>query len=162
QAGARRQPVPVRDSSKNRPRRHARRSPPLTMSFAETSRRDFLRGTGVLVVSFTLAPLVASCARGSAATRTLAPDPVDAFLAIDARGGVTVFSGKVDLGTGVRTAITQIAADELDVPLELVTVIEGYTELAPDQGVTYGSMTIEQSMLHLRREPATEQLALVK
>ena len=38
---------------------------------------------------------------------------LDAFLAIDARGGVTVFSGKVDLGTGVRTAITQIAADAL-------------------------------------------------
>src|SRR5207245_10068376 len=95
------------------------------MSFAETSRRDFLKGSGVLVVSFTLAPLVASCARGSAATRTLAPDQVDAFLAIDARGGVTVFSGKVDLGAGVRTAITQIAAAEVDVPVVLVTVSAG-------------------------------------
>src|SRR5437899_11456241 len=113
------------------------------MSFAETSRRDFLKGSGFPVVSFTLAPLVASCARGSAATRTLAPDQVDAFLAIDARGGVTVFSGKVDLGTGVRTAITQIAADELDVPLELATVIEGATALTPHQGVTSGSLSIE-------------------
>ena len=42
---------------------------------------------------------------------------VDAFLAIDAKGVVTVYSGKVDLGTGVRTALPQIAAEELDVPL---------------------------------------------
>ena len=132
------------------------------MSFAETSRRDFLRGTGVLVVSFTLAPLVASCARGSAATRTLAPDQVDAFLAIDARGGVTVFSGKVDLGTGVRTAITQIAADELDVPLELVTVIEGDTALTPDQGVTSGSLSIEKGGMQIRQAAATARRALVQ
>ena len=60
------------------------------MSFAETSRRDFLRGTGGLVVGFTLAPLMTSCARGHAETRMLAQDQVDAFLAIDARGAVTV------------------------------------------------------------------------
>src|SRR2546428_4897345 len=132
------------------------------MSFAETSRRDFLKGSGVLVVSFTLAPLVASCARGSAATRTLVPDQVDAFLAIDARGGVTVFSGKVDLGTGVRTAITQIAADELDVPLELVIVIEGDTALTPDQGVMSGSLSIEKGGMQIRQAAATARRALVQ
>ena len=132
------------------------------MSFAETSRRDFLKGTGALVVSFTLVPLVASCARGSAATRTLAPDQVDAFLAIDARGGVTVYSGKVDLGTGVRTALTQIAADELDVPLDLVTVIEGDTALTPDQGVTSGSLSIEKGGMQIRQAAATARRALVQ
>ncbi len=132
------------------------------MSFTETSRRDFLKGTGVLVVSSTLVPLVASCARGSAATRTLAPDQVDAFLAIDARGGVTVYSGKVDLGTGVRTALTQIAADELDVPLDLVTVIEGDTALTPDQGVTSGSLSIEKGGMQIRQAAATARRALVQ
>jgi nicotinate dehydrogenase subunit B len=132
------------------------------MSFAETSRRDFLKGTGVLVVSFTLAPLAASCARGSAATRALAPDQVDAFLAIDARGGVTVFSGKVDLGTGVRTALTQIAAEELDVPLDRVTVVEGDTALTPDQGVTSGSLSIEKGGMQIRQAAATARRAVVQ
>src|SRR5437899_1093790 len=132
------------------------------MSFTETSRRDFLKATGVLVVSFTLAPLMTSCARGHAETRTLAPDQVDAFLAIDAGGGVTVSSGKVDLGTGVRTAITQIAADELDVPLELVTVIEGDTALTPNQGVTSGSLSIEKGGMQIRQAAATARRALVQ
>jgi len=132
------------------------------MSFAETSRRDFLKGTGALVVSFTLAPLTTSCARGHAETRTLAPDQVDAFLAIDARGGVTVYSGKVDLGTGLRTALTQIAAEELDVPLDRVTVIEGDTALTPDQGVTSGSLSIEKGGMQIRQAAATARRALVQ
>jgi nicotinate dehydrogenase subunit B len=129
---------------------------------AEGSRREFLKGTGVLVVSFTLAPLMTSCARGGAETRTLAPDHVDAYLAIDARGGVTVYSGKVDLGTGVRTALTQIAAEELDVPLDRVTLIEGDTELTPDQGVTSGSLSIEKGGMQIRQAAATARHALVQ
>ncbi len=46
---------------------------------------------------------------------------------IDADGRVTVYSGKVDLGTGVRTALAQIAAEELDVPLDRVTIVQGDT-----------------------------------
>ena len=57
-------------------------------------------------------------AESSAGKKTVAPDEVDGFLSIDADGQVTVYSGKVDLGTGLRTALTQIAAEELDVPLE--------------------------------------------
>jgi len=132
------------------------------MSFSETTRRDFLKGTGALVVSFALAPLMTSCARDHAETRGLAPDQVDAFLAIDARGGVTVYSGKVDLGTGVRTALTQIAAEELDVPLDHVTVIEGDTALTPDQGVTSGSLSIEKGGMQLRQAAATARRALVQ
>jgi nicotinate dehydrogenase subunit B len=132
------------------------------MSFTETSRRGFLKGTGVLVVSFTLGPLMSSCARGHAETRILSPDQVDAFLALDARGGVTVYSGKVDLGTGVRTAITQIAAEELDVPLDRVTVIEGDTALTPDQGVTSGSLSIERGEMQIRQATATARRALVQ
>ena len=47
------------------------------------------------------------------AGKTVATDQVDGFLAIDANGNVPVFSGKVDLGTGIRTSMTQIAAEEL-------------------------------------------------
>ena len=81
------------------------------------------------------------CARTG---KALGLDKVDSFLAIDANGLVTVYSGKVDLGTGVLTALTQIAADELDVPLTSVTVVQGDTALTPDQGTTWGSLTIHR------------------
>jgi len=132
------------------------------MSFPEASRRDFLKGTGALVVTFTLVPLLTSRALGQAVTRTLALDQVDAFLAIDAYGAVTVYSGKVELGTGVRTALTQIAAEELDVPLDRVTLTEGDTALTPDQGVTSGSFSIEKGGMQIRQAAATARRALVQ
>lgn len=58
-------------------------------------------------------------------------------------GGITLFTGKVELGQGILTALTQIAADELDVPLELVRVVSATTEQTPDEGFTAGSFTIE-------------------
>jgi hypothetical protein len=102
------------------------------------SRREVLKFGG-LIVSFALPmPLTAAGKNGKTAAgdqpKTVAPDRVDGFLAIDGHGNITVFSGKVDLGTGVRTAITQIAADELDVPMARVNVIQGDTLLTPDQG----------------------------
>ena len=62
------------------------------------------------------------------------PDDVGAFLAIDDKGMVTLYSGKVELGTGALTAITQIAAEELSVPFARVTTIQGDTALTPNQG----------------------------
>jgi CO/xanthine dehydrogenase Mo-binding subunit len=68
--------------------------------------------------------------QGGTRAKTVAPDEVDAFVAIDPSGGVTLYLGKVDLGTGVHSAMTQIVAEELDVPLARVEVIEGDTALA--------------------------------
>ena len=77
------------------------------------SRRDVLKGGGALVVSFSFAgTLDEILAQG---TKPLALTEVDSFLAIDAGGEVTLYSGKVDLGTGVATALPQIVAEELDV-----------------------------------------------
>ncbi len=61
------------------------------------------------------------------------------------------YSGKVDLGTGVRTALTQIVADELDVPFARVKIIEGDTLLTPDQGPTYGSLSIQIGGMQIRQ-----------
>ena len=60
---------------------------------------------------------------------------------LTAKARCRLFSGKVDLGTGVQTALAQIAAEELSAPLENVIVIQGDTALTPDQGVTWGSLT---------------------
>jgi CO/xanthine dehydrogenase Mo-binding subunit len=125
------------------------------------SRRDLLKAGGALVVSFSLAgrfdPVLAQAAAG----KPLALTEVDAFLAIDAKGNVTVYSGKVDLGTGVRTALAQIAAEELDVPMSRVAVVQGDTALTPDQGKTWASITIQIGGMQLRNAAATARAALL-
>ena len=90
----------------------------------QISRRDALLGSGALVVSFALAgSSTGSQAQGSA--KPLALTEVDSFLAIDKTGKVTVYSGKVDLGTGITTALRQIVADELDVPMNRIELVAG-------------------------------------
>ena len=129
----------------------------------DASRRDFLKASGALVVSFAIdgaAPGTASAA-AAAPAKTVAADQVDGFLSIDARGIVTVYSGKVDLGTGVQTAMAQIAAEELSVPLSKVYVIQGDTLLTPDQGVTFGSLSIQNGGMQIRQAAATARDALL-
>jgi nicotinate dehydrogenase subunit B len=122
------------------------------------SRRGLFRRTGALVVSFALPIAVTGQSIGQ---RGVAADEVDSFLSIDGKGAVTVFSGKVDLGTGVRTALTQIVADELDVPLSAVSVIEGDTALTPDQGPSYGSLSIQNGGVQIRQAAATARQAML-
>jgi nicotinate dehydrogenase subunit B len=124
-------------------------------------RRTLLQAGGALLVTFSL-PLSRTNAQPVAGTKTVSPDRVDGFLAIAPDGGVTVYSGKVDLGTGVRTALTQIVAEELDVPMSQVSLIEGDTALTPDQGVTFGSLSIQIGGMQLRRAAATARGAILR
>ena len=126
------------------------------------SRRDLLKGGGALIVSFSLGGQIdEALAEQAAAQRPLSIAEVDAFLAIDARGRVTVYSGKVDMGTGVRTALAQMAAEELDVPFNTVRIVEGDTALTPDQGKTWGSLTIQLGGVQIRNAAATARAALL-
>jgi len=126
----------------------------------QVSRRDALIGSGALIVGFSLAgPLVGALAQGQAKPVTLTE--VDSFLAIDKAGQVTVYSGKVDLGTGVSTALRQIVAEELDVPIARVELVEGDTALTPDQGTTWGSLSIQVGGMQLRQAAAAARQALL-
>ena len=89
-------------------------------------------------------------------------DRLDDWLAIEPDGSVTAFSGKVELGTGVRTALAQIVAEELDVPFERVQMVMGDTARTPDEGYTAGSMTINSSGGALRKAAAEARLALLE
>jgi len=124
------------------------------------SRRSLFKQTGALVVSFSLLPGLLSAQ--SVNQRGVALDELDSFLAIDKNGNVTVFSGKVDLGTGLRTALTQMIADELDLPMTRVSVIEGDTALTPDQGPSYGSLGIQNGGVQIRLAAATARRALLQ
>jgi CO/xanthine dehydrogenase Mo-binding subunit len=123
-------------------------------------RRRFLL-SGALVVSFSMVPGVSAMAQeviadeGAAvhigkATQTLAgslkTNPyLDSWIRIDRAGNVTVYTGKVELGTGVRTALLQIAAEELDMAPSLITFLTADTGASPDEGLTAGSHTIADS-----------------
>jgi CO/xanthine dehydrogenase Mo-binding subunit len=128
------------------------------------SRRAFLQSGGALVVAFALpAPVVAQrLERAEAALgKTLDAGDVDAFLAIGADGGVTIYSGKVDLGQGLRIAIPQMAAEELGIGVERVVMIEGDTALTPDQGATAGSSGIVRGGVQIRQAAASAREALI-
>jgi nicotinate dehydrogenase subunit B len=89
-------------------------------------------------------------------------DRLDDWLRIEPDGAVTAFSGKVELGTGVRTALAQIVAEELDVPFERVHMVMGDTARTPDEGFTAGSMTIHSSGSALRLAAAEARRALLE
>ncbi len=87
---------------------------------------------------------------------------VDDWLRIEPDGSVTVFSGKVELGTGVQTALAQIVAEELDVPFERITLVMGDTALVPDEGITAGSTTLQIGGFALRQASAEARQALLE
>ncbi len=126
-------------------------------------RRSFIQSGGAFVVACSF-PAAAGAQAGaaSAAGKTLAKDAVDAWLAIARDGSVTVYTGKVDLGTGVRTALAQMVAEELDVPHARVSLVMGDTALTPDQGQTASSVTIQGAGVELRQAAATARKGLVE
>lgn len=130
------------------------------------SRRAMLKAGGALAVSFAIhCPAEAANedreAASTAAGRTVSPTEVDGFIVIDAQGRVTLYSGKVELGTGVLTAMTQIAAEELSVPFDRVTTVQGDTLLTPDQRPTYASLSVQEGGMQIRRAAATAREALI-
>jgi CO/xanthine dehydrogenase Mo-binding subunit len=126
------------------------------------TRRDFLKTSGMLVVTFAIAPAAeAAIDPTSIGPKTVALDRVDGFVAIDGKGLVTIYSGKVDLGTGTDTALTQMAAEELGVPMASVKLVTGDTLLTPDQGITWGSLTIQSGGMQIRQACATAREALL-
>jgi len=132
----------------------------------QISRRSFLTAGGVLIVGLGLDGLgLAQAQTVPDADRflgkPLVPDAVDSFLAVHADGSVTVFVGKVDIGTGGRIAMRQIVGEELDVPLERIAMIEGDTALTPNQGATAGSYGIARGGAQLRQAAATARQALL-
>jgi len=128
------------------------------------TRRQFLKGSGVLIVSFKLFPPLSPAFAQSTVGPGMEADPasLDSWLAIAPDGTVTVFTGKVDLGTGVETALAQIVAEELDVPFNRVKMIGLDTQKAIDQGTTAGSRSIERGGPQLRQAAAAARQELLK
>jgi len=120
------------------------------------SRRRFL-AAGSITVGFTLLPAASIWAQTTTEAGTFnASEPdlpgslkttpvLDAWIKVDADSRITVFTGKAELGTGIRTAFLQIAAEELGVSPERLTLVTADTSLTPNEGYTAGSHSTADS-----------------
>jgi nicotinate dehydrogenase subunit B len=91
---------------------------------------------------------------GSLSVVRPAGSALETFIKITADGSVIAYNGHVDLGTGIRTALGQIVAEELDVSFARVVVVLGDTSCVPNQGATIASETIQISAIPLRKAAA--------
>jgi nicotinate dehydrogenase subunit B len=124
----------------------------------KVSRRDFLKTSGALIVTFSMAPESMFAQRLDGASS----NQLDAWLSINADGTVTAYTGKCELGHGLYTAQTQLIAEELSVPFNRVKLIQCDTALTPDQGTTSGAQShptnFNQGALALAGATAREAL----
>ena len=114
-------------------------------------------GSGALILSFAaLSSALAQNAQQQAgggppnATPPLPGDLkksplLDSWIRIDANGAITVFTGKAELGQGIKTAFLQIAAEQLDVDLDQLTLVTADTGRTPNEGFTAGSHSLQDS-----------------
>ncbi|MBO0989290.1 xanthine dehydrogenase family protein molybdopterin-binding subunit [Delftia sp. SD018] len=125
----------------------------------QLTRRNLLKlGGMVMVSSVAAAGLVAESTGTAPAVAGAFPIPpidrVSSFIAIGADGSVTAYHGHVDLGTGIRTSLAQLVADELDVEFERITMVLGHTGRTPNQGPTIASNTIQVDAIPMRKAAA--------
>lgn len=124
---------------------------------APVSRRAVLQGAGALVVAFSV-PRHVALAVDQGATGlpgALARNSqLDAWIRVDAQGNVTAFTGKVEFGQGIKTALSQIVAEELEVPLDRIQLVTADTARTPDEGYTAGSQSLSDSGTALRHAAA--------
>ncbi|EAZ79917.1 xanthine dehydrogenase family protein molybdopterin-binding subunit [Algoriphagus machipongonensis] len=138
----------------------------------KTSRRKFLRKIGYISVGF---PLLSSCFaeqeqkmasrvdfEGDFPGNLRDASQVNAWLQVLEDGSVLIYSGKVELGQGIRMAVCQVAAEELDLELEQVEVHLAETEVTPDEGFTSGSGSIPGSAMAVRYAAATARQKLLE
>jgi CO/xanthine dehydrogenase Mo-binding subunit len=125
-------------------------------------RRQVLAGGGALIVSFSLSDAFAQDHAGPPKPPgSLATSPyLDAWIRIDA-DGITVFTGKAELGQGFKTAFQQIAAEELDVPFASLKVITADTLRTADEGYTSGSQSTQYSGTAIQNAAAQVRELLV-
>ncbi|MEA2720761.1 MAG: nicotinate dehydrogenase subunit, partial [Candidatus Eremiobacteraeota bacterium] len=126
-----------------------------------TSRAGFL-ASGAAFLTVTAGPFGASGgAIGAAAAEPSATSNLGSWLRVGRDGVVEIYTGKVEIGMGVITGLTQIVADELDVTMQQIRTIAGDTALTPDQGGVGGSTSTEQGAFPLRNAAAEARRLLL-
>nr|WP_110947075.1 molybdopterin cofactor-binding domain-containing protein [Pseudomonas bohemica] len=124
------------------------------------TRDHLLAKNGVLLIVDDILPPSGPVAKGG--TPTVKPKELGLFIAVDQDNTVYAFNGHVDLGTGIRTSLAQIVAEELDLQMDQVTMVLGDTERAPNQGATIASATLQISAIPLRNAAAEARRYLLQ
>ncbi|MCO5400065.1 xanthine dehydrogenase family protein molybdopterin-binding subunit [Ralstonia soli] len=133
------------------------------------SRRHFLKQGAALAIGFSFSGLAVARVLGEiteadatpvAKAKSVDGTRVDAFLVLEGDGTLTLYTGKVNLGTGNTTALAQMAAEELEFPIGRVRVVQGDTAMTVDQGATIGSLSISNAGIQLRQAAATAAAAI--
>lgn len=134
------------------------------MKTKEITRRGFLKTTGGLIVAFNLfSPTRQVLAQfATLPSGDIDPTSLDSWIAITPDGNVTFYTSKVEIGTGTITALAQIVAEELDVPLAKIKMVQGDTSTSIEQGSTVGSRTIERAGPQIRQAAAAARQELLK
>jgi nicotinate dehydrogenase subunit B len=129
----------------------------------DMSRRSFGGGFGAVIATFSLGqiPALAQTIEGPAPDSFAKTPHLDGWIRVAADNTITIFTGKAELGQGILTALTQIAAEELDADVGSIRIISADTTQGPDEGYTYGSQSIEQSGAALRAASAQARAVLL-
>jgi CO/xanthine dehydrogenase Mo-binding subunit len=133
------------------------------------SRRAVLAGTGALVISFSSVSRLLGQQDNDNAPPNEAPLPgslkespfVDSWIRIAADGSITVFSGKAELGQGIKTALLQVAAEQLDVPFGALKLVTADTSQTANEGFTAGSHSMQDSGTAILHAAAQARAMLV-
>jgi CO/xanthine dehydrogenase Mo-binding subunit len=129
------------------------------------SRRSFLARSGALVVSFSLWPgatAAQEATKAPALPGSLKNTPMlDSWIRIDADGSITVFTGKAELGQGIKTALIQVAAEELAVEPRRIDLVTADTSRTPNEGYTAGSQSMQDSGTAIMNAAAQVRTILV-
>jgi nicotinate dehydrogenase subunit B len=131
------------------------------------SRRDLLRGAGALVLGFSISHSLAQGVdeprgRGEDLPGSLNKSPLlDSWIRVDADGTVTVFTGKAELGQGIKTALLQVAAEEIEVPLDALRLVTADTGRTSDEEYTAGSHSMQDSGTAIRNAAAQVREILI-
>jgi CO/xanthine dehydrogenase Mo-binding subunit len=140
---------------------------------ATTSRRDFLKSSGMLVVTFGVAAVAGTSAVAAdpgIAAQSAAPGPypdpdfrsLDAWIVVHQDDTATFFVGKTDCGQGTGTAFRQMMSDELDMAFDRTRCIMGSTDVTVDQGGSGGSDAIQTDGWPMRRVAAEARRVLLE
>jgi nicotinate dehydrogenase subunit B len=119
------------------------------------SRRQVLAGGGAVIVSFSLGTARAQQPQSPPLPGSLKETPsLDSWIRIDADGAITVFTGKAELGQGIKTALLQVAGEELGTSIERLKLVTADTARTPNEGYTSGSQSMPNSATAIRNAAA--------
>lgn len=133
------------------------------------TRRDFIKQLGYVSIGFSMVGTVGLAKAGFDPTdkanslqRTPEKNQVNAWLQILENGKVRVLTGKIELGQGIRIAVAQMAAEELNTDLDLIEVNIAETGVTPNEGFTAGSSSIVSSAMSVRNAAASAREVILK